>query len=488
MVLKKPYFIVWLCSFLYFCWGMSHFGLVLGADEWGILYSSRQILEGQISGDPNKTISIIMGLITVSFNEPWVFPIISSLFGAGSCLGVYRIIESFTGNRSVPFLGWIVVLNSPMLLWLVLSCNSIFFMTFFLIWALHYLNSENYLKGYLMLSLASIARPEPILIGMFFSCFMVWRGWVGKLPWKSVLTFIFILGIPPLWWMGFNEMAYGRLFYSLEQVHQYGQTWNATMELGNFLTQFWEILHAYYLSDLAVVFSMFGMIFLFAERKKLYFIYSFLFVGFFGLWFFVNFKFALIERFLLPLFIYLMIFGAILFDRLLGKLKGLSSNASLKNVFVASIFLVFFLVNLPSQASSRILGFFYKNTIFDRDLPKVVELLKRELALANPVTVLASARRIQFLSYHLYHERDKISFISFREVYLNRTDWNQSGVDYVVLAPKDLFPPQSLLYNVELLTPEGLTRQGLEIAKHLKVSPLTSFIKLVPELDDLRDD
>ena len=200
--------------------GKLRFGLISDTDDCGILFNSRLLLDGQIVGDPNKTFSMLVGLLTVLLDDPWVFPFVSSLLGVEACLGIYRIIESITGNRTVAFLGWAVVLVSPVLLWQVLSCNSISFMTCFMIWALYYFVSESYLKGSLMLSLASLARPEPILIAMFLSCFMIWKIRKGKLSWKSGITFLLILAIPPLWWMGFNGLVHGRLFYSLERVHQ----------------------------------------------------------------------------------------------------------------------------------------------------------------------------------------------------------------------------------------------------------------------------
>ena len=481
MDIKKSYLIIWLFAFLYFCWGMQRFGLVIDTDDWGILFNSRRLLEGHIAGDPNKTISVLMGMLAVLFDEPWVFPIISSMFGAGACLGVYRIIESITRNHSVALLGWAIVLNSPVLLWQVLSCNSISFMTCFLIWALHYFISQNYMKGSLMLSLASMARPEPILIALFLSWFMILKGREGILSWRSVITFLLILGFPPLWWMGFNEVAYGRLFYSLERVHQGGQILIASMNPGDFLVQFWRILKTYYLSEFAAVFSIFGIILLFGDRKKMYFLYVFFFVSFFGLWAFVGLKFALIERFLLPFYIYLMIFGVVLFDRVLGKLKENLSSEGLKNFCSISLFLVFFLSIIPSQASARILGILHYHSSFDRDLPTVVRYLKQEVTSESSITVLVSARRIPFLLYYLYDERDKISFVSFRKIYQNQTDWNRHKVDFIILAPGDMFPPKSALYNLDLLSADGLARQGLEIAGNIKVSPLTRILKLVQE-------
>jgi hypothetical protein len=478
MVIEKKYFMVWSFAFLYFCWGMSHFGLVIDTDDWGILLNSQRLLDGYIAGDPNKTFSLLVGLLTVFFGDPQIFPFISSLLGAWTCLGVYRIIECLTGNRLVAILGWAIVLISPMLLWQVLSCNSISFMTCFLVWALYYFVSENYLRGCWVLSLASLVRPEPMFVAVFLVCFMAWKVWKRKISERSGITFFFVLAFPPLWWMGFNELAYGRPFYSLERVHQGGQVLLATFNPDNFLAQFWSVLKAYYLNVFAASFSIVGIFFLITERKKLFFLYAFSIVSFLGLWVFVSLNFALIERFLLPLYIYLIIFGAIFLNRVLGILSGFLSTKGLIKVCSIGICMVFFLATFPVQAASRIKGIMYFHSNFDHDLPAVVELLKREVVLGKPVTVLVSARRIPFLSYHLYSEREIIMFVSFRKIYQDQSDWSREGVDFVILAPNDMFPPKSAVYNLNLSMPKGLVGQGLEIAETIKVSPLTSILKV----------
>ena len=72
------------------------------------------------------------------------------------------------------------------------------------------------------------------------------------------------------------------------------------MNPGNFLVQFWAVLKTFYMNVFAAVFSMLGIVLLFPDRKKLFFLYVFFIVNFFGLWIFITLNFALIERFLLP--------------------------------------------------------------------------------------------------------------------------------------------------------------------------------------------
>jgi hypothetical protein len=486
MVINQKYLVIWLFAFLYFCWGMLRFGLVIDTDDWGILVNSRMLLDGQISGDPNKTFSILVGLCAVILDDPWIFPIVSSVLGAVACLGVYRIIEVITENSVVAFSGWAVVLVSPVMLWQVLSCNSISFMTCFLIWALYFFTSEDYLKGCLVLSLASLARPEPIFIAMFLSLFMIWKVRRGELSCKSGITFILILGLPPLWWMGFNELVYGRLFYSIKQVHQGGQVLIAALSPGNFLAQFWSVLTSYYMNAFAAIFSILGIIFLYAERDKLFFLYVFFVVSFLGLWIFVSFNFALIERFLFPFHVYLVLFGVVFLNHILRKLREHSLRITLVKYGGIGLCLVFFSASFNFQAHDRIRNILFYHSGFDRDLPTSVELLKQEVSSVNPVTVLASARRISFLLYYLYDVRENIKFVSFREIYQEKSDWRRKGVDYVILAPKDMFPPKSAIYNFDLLAPNGLAGQGLEIEKIIEVSPLTSILKLTLANEVLR--
>ncbi len=486
MEIDKKYLVIWLFAFLYFCWGMVRFGLVIDTDDWGILLNSRMLLDGHVAGDPNKTFSIMVGLFAVILDDPWIFPVVSSMLGAVACLGVYRIIESITENCAVALSGWAVALVSPVMLWQVLSCNSISFMTCFLIWALYFFTAEDHLKGCLMLSLASLARPEPIFIAMFLSFFMIWKVREGVLPWKSGITFILILGLPPLWWMGFNELVYGRLFYSMGQVHQGGQILIATLNPGNFLVQFWGVLTVYYMNPFVAIFSILGMIFLYAEREKLFFLYAFYIVSFLGLWIFVSLNFALIERFLLPFHVYLVIFGAVFLNHIFRKLRDHSSRITLVKYGGIGFCLVFFLASFQFQAHDRIGNILFYHSSFDRDLPASVELLKQEVAPVDSVTVLASARRIPFLLYYLYDERENIKFVSFREIYQDKSDWSRTGVDFVILVPTDMFPPKSAIYNFDLLAPNGLARQGLEIAKITEISPLTSILRLTTAHEVLR--
>jgi hypothetical protein len=480
MVMKKTHFLIWLAAFLYYCWGMVQFGLIIDTDDWGILYSSRLLLDGHISGDPNKTVNILIGLLTVFFDEPWIFPVISSLFGAWTGLGVYRIIDSITGNRLMAFLGWAVILESPVLLWLVLSCNSISFMTCFLVWALHCFLSENYQKGSLMLSLASLARPEPMLIAVFISCFVIWKVRKRELLWKPGLVFIIILGIPPLWWMGFNGLAYGSWFYSLEKVHQGGQIINTTLNPGNFLFQFWAALEIHYMNMFAATFSLIGVVLLFVERKKLFFLYVFFIVSFFGLGLFVSLGFALIDRFLLPFHIYLVIFSTLFLNYILENLRDRSLRTGLVRYGSIVISLIFFMINLHPQGYLHIRKKISDHTSLDLDLPVAVELLKREVAEGKSLTVLAPSRRISFLSYYLYDERESISFVSFLSLYQEQSDLSRKGVDIVILAPNDLMPiTKSASYNFDLLTSKGLVGQGLKIADSITVSPRTFILKMV---------
>ena len=78
---------IWLSAFFYFFLGMLRFGLVIDTDDWGILFNSRLLLDGQIVGDPNKTFSMLVGLLTDLLDDPWVFPFVSSLLGAGPAWG-----------------------------------------------------------------------------------------------------------------------------------------------------------------------------------------------------------------------------------------------------------------------------------------------------------------------------------------------------------------------------------------------------------------
>lgn len=466
-------------AFLYFCWGMVRFGLVIDTDGWAILYASRLLLDGQIAGDPNKTFSLLVGMFTLICDELWVFPVVSSLLGAGTCLGVYRLLESLTGNRSIAFLGWAIILASPVLLWEVLSCNSISFMTCFLIWALYYLVSKDFFKGCLMLSLASLARPEPILIAVFLSCFMIWKIRSGELTRKSGVTFIIILGLPPLWWLGFNKLAYGQLFYSLERVHQGGQILITSFNPGSFLSHFWWFLKTYYTNIYASSFSLMAMVFLFAQRKKLFFLYSFFIISFLGLWIFTRLNFALIERFLLPSYIYLVIFSVLFLNTILEKLRARGTGMNLFRYGSVGILLLFFVFSFHAQPHSRIRSIILYHASFDRDLPAVVNFLEQKVAEGKSPTVLVSARRTPFLLFSLFN--GPVSYVSYRKLYQEQSNLSRSEIDFVILAPNDFFSTQVKVYNFDLLTPKGLAKQGLKIVENTTISSNTNIFKILPE-------
>ena len=179
-----------------------------------------------------------------------------------------------------------------------------------------------------------------------------------------------------------------------------------------------------------------------------------------------------------------MIFGAVFLNYVLGKLRDVSLRMGLVKFVLTGICLIFFLTNLYFQAHSLIRGILFYHSSFDRDLPTAVKFLQREVASTKAITVLASARRIPFLLYYLYDERENISFVYFRKMYQDQFDFSRNGVDFVILAPNDLFPRKNAFYNLDLLIPKGLVRQGLEIADSFKVSPRTSILKTLPGHQD----
>ena len=124
------------------------------------------------------------------------------------------------------------------------------------------------------------------------------------------------------------------------------------MNPGNFLVQFWAVLKTFHMNMFAAVFSMLGIVLLFPDRKKLFFLYVFFIVNFFGLWIFITLNFALIERFLLPFHVYLVIFGAVFLYYVLGKLRDVSLRMGLVKFVLTGVCLIFFLTNLHFQAHS----------------------------------------------------------------------------------------------------------------------------------------
>jgi len=103
MTIRLP--ILFALPLAYFLFRMEQYGLSIDTDEWGILNASRQILAGNLfAGNPNKTLALLLGLIPVYFDQPILFPILTSIIGAATCLVVYLLVHELTEDRQAALL------------------------------------------------------------------------------------------------------------------------------------------------------------------------------------------------------------------------------------------------------------------------------------------------------------------------------------------------------------------------------------------------
>ncbi|UCD10462.1 MAG: hypothetical protein JSU88_07085, partial [Nitrospinaceae bacterium] len=138
----------------YFFFRLWQYGLSIDSDEWGILNASREILRGNLlAGDPNKTLELLLGIVPVYFDEPLLFPVLTSLIGAGACLAVYLLVLHLTGDRVAALLAWGMLLLSPVLYWQVIVCNSVAIMTALVLIAIYYFSQGKIQSGCVWMAL-----------------------------------------------------------------------------------------------------------------------------------------------------------------------------------------------------------------------------------------------------------------------------------------------------------------------------------------------
>lgn len=475
----RTYVLLFVISALFLVVRIVQFDLSIDTDDWGILLDSRQMLDsGVLAGDPNKSLELLVAIIPNMFQSPILFAYITALFGALLCLGAYRLFYTLTQSPAASLLGWGALLICPVLYWQVVSCNSVVYQTCFLIWSLVFFVQRKSLWGCVFLTLAGFSRLEPfiLIVPVFYFLYREWR--CGQLPSKNFLRETIILMMAPLWWLAFNYLQFGHLLGALQRVHTDVKDVISELNPFNFPTLLWNNISDFYMSPLALAIGVIGFFVFLPRLKKHYFLYSFMIVTIIGLWGFSLMNYAVIERFLLPIFIYLLAFSVLIFNRLERKLPQLSEKGpgALTITALAGVMFLFANVNFKAQALVEDIIVYHNN--FDRDIPVLAERLRKSLEQDEQLKVLITNRRFSMLRYHLYDMRDRVTLVSFRNLFFNRTDLEREKIDIVVFAPNDLFPVKSAFYNFGLLSPEGLNRQGLRIVQKWKLSEHTQMLRV----------
>jgi hypothetical protein len=140
-------------------------------------------------------------------------------------------------------------------------------------------------------------------------------------------------------------------------------------------------------------------------------------------------------------------------------------------------------VHLPAQHSAKQIIDYHKS--FDKDIPVVADMIRKKLSESNSskLRILISDRRRRQYDYWLFEDRSKLKFVAFRELYYAKTDLKKEKIDYVLYAPDDLYPLQSAFNAFDLLSEDGLKRQGLRIEGKTWISEHTSLLRIAPLIE-----
>lgn len=474
--------VLFLAGFLYFVFRIYLHDWYIDTDAWGFIHYGQVLLqEGVFVADSNKLLVDLVGLIPAYLDCPILFPLITAVFGSAACLALYELILYLTGHRGYALAGWGIILLSPVLYWLVLACNSVVYATCFLMGSLYFFTREDSHKGSTFLVLAALSRPEPFVLIVFAAGHFFWQ-WKQKVLSNVKFSGLLIkLALPPMVWLAANFYKTGNVFYSFQLAQTYTKSTGQNYQGADFPRHLFELLSTYYFNYMALAFCTAGLLFCLKKIRRLRFIYGFLVLSTLGYWVLAPFDIPLLERYLLPIFFYLVIFAALIFNEVGSRWNPSFPPLNKKNSLAAILpvlFLTLF-IHLPAHSVIERIIAFHKG--FDQDIPKIADHLRWQLSEggAKKLNVLASERRAAHLKYLLYEYHSRLSISSPRGIYFNKTSFLEEEVEWIVYAPNDLYPMDSAFYIFDLLSEEGLKKQGMHVGKTIKISENTQMLHLV---------
>lgn len=476
--------ILFLAGFLYFIFRLCLHGWSIDIYSWSVLYSNRVLFTDHVfPGDPNKLFAALVGLVPTYFDKPILFPLISAAFGSATCLAVYELILLLGRHRVYALAGWGVVLLAPVLHWQVLSCNSILYVTCFAVGSLYFFTSGNSAKGSILLSCAALSRPEPFILIVLASAYLLFQWKKKAISFRRLSGFLAVMAVSPAIWLAVNFYQTDNALYAFNLAQDYFKSTHQNVAAAEFPKRLWVLLTAYYYNPVALVVCAAGLIVLAKRFRSLLFVYGYALLSIGGYWILAPFNISLLERYVLPISIYILIFGVLLFRELEALWLGSgppSRIGFLKSVFLPVLFLLIF-IHLPAQHESNQIINYHKS--FSQDIPRAADLIREKLSQTGPgkLRILISDRRRPHYKYLLFEDLSRLKFISFRELYYAKTDLRKEKVDYVLYAPDDLYPLKSAFYTFDLFSDEGLKKQGLRVADTIRISENTKMLRLIRE-------
>lgn len=476
------FLILFLAGFFYFIFRWALHGWAIDIYSWAVLHSNLVLFtDHTFPGDPNKLFAALAGLVPAYLDQPYLFPLISAAFGSATCLAVYELVLLLTRHKGYALVAWGVVLLAPVLHWQVLSCNSILFATCFAVASLYFFTAGKTAKGSILLSCAALSRPEPFILIILASVYLLFQWKKGEVTFRRLSGMLAVLAVSPVIWLVVNFYQTDNAIYAFELAQVYTKTTHQNISFTEFPKRLWSLLITFYYNPIALAFSTAGFIFLAKRFRSLLFLYGYTLLSIGGYWILAPRNIPLLERYVLPISIYILIFGVLLVRELEARwLRPAAPSRTdfLKAAVLPILFLLVF-IHLPAQhAVSQIINY---HKSFDRDIPVAAEHIRKKLSedSSGQLRILISDRRRQQYNYLLFEDRSRLKFVSFRKLYYSKTDFKKEAIDYVLYAPDDLYPLKSAFYTFDLFSSEGLKQQGLRVTDTIWISENTKMLRLL---------
>ena len=463
-----------------FRWALH--GWAIDIYSWAVLHSNLVLFEDHaFPGDPNKLFAALAGLVPAYLDQPYLFPVISAVFGSLTCLAVYELIIFLTDHKGYALVAWGVVLLAPVLYWQVLSCNSILFATCFAVVSLYYFTAGDTTKGCITLSCAALSRPEPFILIILVSAYLLVQWKKKEITFQRLSGMLAIMAVSPAIWLAVNFYQTDNAIHAFNLAQDYTRITNQNISFVEFPKRLWFLLTAFYYSPIALAICASGFILLAKRFRSLLFLYGYTLLSIGGYWILAPRNIPLLERYVLPISIYIVIFGVLIvreFESRWLKPEDSPRTHSLKTVFPVLLFLLIF-VHLPAQHSANQIIDYHNS--FDKDIPVAADHIRKKLSeeSSRKLRILISDRRRRQYDYLLFKDRARLEFIAFRELYYEETDLKKEKIDYVLYAPDDLYPLESAFNAFDLLSDEGLKQQGLRVEDTTWVSDRTKILHIL---------
>ena len=456
-------------------------GWAIDIYSWAVLHSNLVLFSDHaFPGDPNKLFEALVGLIPAYLNQPYLFPLISAALASAMCVAIYELILLLTRDRRYALVAWGIVLLAPVLHWQVLSCNSILYATCFAVCSLYFFTAGNITKGSILLSCAALSRPEPFILVILISAYVLFQWKKGEITFRKLSGTLAVLAVPPVVWLIINYYQTGNAIYSFQLAQDYTRSTHQSVSFSGFPGRLWFLLTSFYYGPIALAVCAAGFVLLAKKFRSYLFLYGYTLLSIGGYWILAPRSIPLLERYVLPISIYILLFGVLLVRELEARWvrPGAQSRFDfLKTALLPILFLLLF-IHLPAQHSANQIINYHKR--FDQDIPVAADYIRNKLSESDrgELRVLVSDRRRPHYHYLLYKDRSRLKFVSYREMFYAKTDLTKEKIDYVIYAPDDLYPLESAFYIFDLFSDEGLKKQGLRVGNSTWISENTQLMHL----------